>query len=1222
MAELLSALLPALLKKAGESLGTEFSFIGGIERRRSELYTLLLAVNQVINDAEDQASKKPAVKSWIAKLKLAACDADDALDELHYEELRCEALRRGHKINTGVRAFFSSHYNPLLFKYRIGKRLQQIVERIDQLVSQMNRFGFLNCSMPVDERMQTYSYVDEQEVIGRDKERDEIVHMLLSAETDELLILPIVGIGGLGKTTLAQLVFNDVKVKAHFQKHMWVCVSENFSVPVIVKGIIDTAIGNDCGLKFDNLELLQQRLREELGQKRYLLVLDDVWNEDKQKWGALRTLLGSCGMGSAVVVTTRNVKVASIMESISPLCLENLNPEDSWIVFSRRAFGTGVVETPELVEVGKRIVEKCCGLPLAIKSMGALMSTKQETRDWLSILESNTWDEESQILPALSLGYKNLPSHMKQCFAFCAVFPKDYEIDKDDLIHLWVSNGFIPSKKMSDIEENGNHVFWELVWRSFFQNVKQIGSIFQRKVYRYGQSDVTTFKIHDLMHDLAVHISGDECLALENLAKIKKIPKNVHHMAFEGQQKIGFLMQHCRVIRSVFALDKNDMHIAQDIKFNESPLRVVGLHIFGIEKFPVEPAFMKHLRYLDLSGSYINTLPEAASALYNLQVLILNRCRRLTHLPDGMKFMISLRHVYLDDCARLTSMPAGLGQLINLRTLTKFVPGNESGYRINELNDLKLGGKLQIFNLIKVTNPIEAKEANLECKTNLQQLALCWGTSKSAELQAEDLHLYRHEEVLDALKPPNGLTVLKLRQYMGTTFPIWMENGITLRNIVKLKVTDSINCMKLPSVWKLPFLEVLRLKDMKKLKYLCNGFCSDKECDHQLVAFPKLKLLSLERMESLENWQEYDVEQVTPANFPVLDAMEIIDCPKLTAMPNAPVLKSLSVIGNKILIGLSSSVSNLSYLYLGASQGSLERKKTLIYHYKENLEGTTDSKDHVLAHHFSSWGSLTKLHLQGFSALAPEDIQNISGHVMSVQNLDLISCDCFIQYDTLQSPLWFWKSFACLQHLTIEYCNSLTFWPGEEFQSLTSLKRLDIRYCNNFTGMPPAQVSVKSFEDEGMHNLERIEIEFCYNLVAFPTSLSYLRICSCNVLEDLPEGLGCLGALRSLSIDYNPRLKSLPPSIQRLSNLTRLYLGTNDSLTTLPEGMHNLTALNDLAIWNCPSLKALPEGLQQRLHSLEKLFIRQCPTLVRRCKRGGDYWSKVKDIPDLRVTGD
>lgn len=146
MAELLSALLPALLKKAGESISTEFAFIGGIERKCSELKTSLLAINQVIYDAEEQASKKPAVKSWIAKLKMAACEADDALDELHYEALRSEA----HKINSGVRAFFSSHYNPLLFKYRIGKRLQEIVEKIDKLVLQMNRFGFLNCPMPVD----------------------------------------------------------------------------------------------------------------------------------------------------------------------------------------------------------------------------------------------------------------------------------------------------------------------------------------------------------------------------------------------------------------------------------------------------------------------------------------------------------------------------------------------------------------------------------------------------------------------------------------------------------------------------------------------------------------------------------------------------------------------------------------------------------------------------------------------------------------------------------------------------------------------------------------------------------------------------------------------------------------------------------------------------------------------------------------------------------------
>uniref|UniRef100_A0A0D9ZYH0 Disease resistance N-terminal domain-containing protein n=1 Tax=Oryza glumipatula TaxID=40148 RepID=A0A0D9ZYH0_9ORYZ len=177
---------------------------------RSCIPCWLLAINEAIYDAEEQAWKNPVVKSWIAKLKLVACDADDAIDELHYEALRREALRRGHNINTGVRAF-SPHSNPLLFKYKIGKRLRHILDRISELVLQMNQFQFIQGRpMQMDESRQTYSYINEQYIIGRDKKRDEIVHMLLSAKSNELLVLPIVGIGGLGKTTLAQLVFNDI----------------------------------------------------------------------------------------------------------------------------------------------------------------------------------------------------------------------------------------------------------------------------------------------------------------------------------------------------------------------------------------------------------------------------------------------------------------------------------------------------------------------------------------------------------------------------------------------------------------------------------------------------------------------------------------------------------------------------------------------------------------------------------------------------------------------------------------------------------------------------------------------------------------------------------------------------------------------------------------------------------------------------------------------------
>jgi structure-specific endonuclease subunit SLX1 len=145
-------------------------------------------------------------------------------------------------------------------------------------------------------------------------------------------------------------------------------VSEEFSGPDIVNKVIISAVGYDRRLNNDNMELLQQNLRKELRRHRCLLVLDDVWNKDAEKWDALRTLLGSCGVGSAMVVTTRDMEVASIMETRVTFHLEQLSPEDSWTLFSRRAFGAGLRESPELVSIGKKIVSKCHGLPLAVQN--------------------------------------------------------------------------------------------------------------------------------------------------------------------------------------------------------------------------------------------------------------------------------------------------------------------------------------------------------------------------------------------------------------------------------------------------------------------------------------------------------------------------------------------------------------------------------------------------------------------------------------------------------------------------------------------------------------------------------------------------------------------------------------------------------------------------------------------------------------------------------------
>ena len=208
-------------------------------------------------------------------------------------------------------------------------------------------------------------------------------------------------------------------------------------------------------------------------------MLDDVWNEEKKKWEEdLKSLLSSVGGGdgSAILVTARSQQVASIMGTLESHNLACLSDDDSWELFSKKAFNKGVQQQAELVTAGKLIVKKCKGLPLALKTMGDMMSSKQQVKEWETIARSNIGDNdrgEDDILPVLKLSYRHLPPEMKQCFAFCSVFPKDHEMDKEVLIQVWMANGFIQEDETMGLEQKGEYVFRNLVWRSFLQDVKQ-----------------------------------------------------------------------------------------------------------------------------------------------------------------------------------------------------------------------------------------------------------------------------------------------------------------------------------------------------------------------------------------------------------------------------------------------------------------------------------------------------------------------------------------------------------------------------------------------------------------------------------------------------------------------------------------------------------------------------------------------------------------------------
>jgi hypothetical protein len=277
-------------------------------------------IQAVLQDAEEKQDTNNQVRDWLMKLKDVAYDADDVLSDFSTEDLR-RSVMDGGKMAKKVRTFFSSS-NQLAFRLKMAHKIKAIREKLDAIANDKTKLQLverpLQTRVVTRERDQTHSFIREEEVIGRENEKKTIIDMLLNTDEEEnVSFISIVGIGGLGKTTLAQYVFNDEKVKTYFDLKMWVCVSDVFDVKAIAEKIIRCATDK----KVENLEMeqVQNKLRERLNQKKYLLVLDDVWNEDKERWCDLKRLLMGGSKGSKVVITTRSKLVAKITSTISPI---------------------------------------------------------------------------------------------------------------------------------------------------------------------------------------------------------------------------------------------------------------------------------------------------------------------------------------------------------------------------------------------------------------------------------------------------------------------------------------------------------------------------------------------------------------------------------------------------------------------------------------------------------------------------------------------------------------------------------------------------------------------------------------------------------------------------------------------------------------------------------------------------------------------------------------
>jgi hypothetical protein len=363
-------------------------------------------------------------------------------------------------------------------------------------------------------RLSTTTLVDVSSIYGRDVHKEKLIKFLLEGNDsgNQVPIISIVGLGGMGKTTLAKLVYNDKKIKEHFQLEAWVYVSESFNDVGLTKAIL-TSFGFSAD--GEDLNLLQHQLQHKLTGKKYLLVLDDVWNGNAACWENLLLPFNHGSSGSKIIVTTREKEVADVLNSML-FDLEQLDKSDCWSLFVTHVFHGKNVHHPNLESIGKKIVDKCGGLPLAVKTLGQLLRRKFSEHEWRKILETDMWrlsDEDSNINPVLRLSYHNLPSNRKRCFAYCSLFPKGYEFDKGGLIKFWMAEGLLKCCRADKSEEElGNEIFNDLESISFFQ-----------KSWSYK------YVMHDLVNDLAKSVSGEFCMQIED-SRVESIPERTRHI--------------------------------------------------------------------------------------------------------------------------------------------------------------------------------------------------------------------------------------------------------------------------------------------------------------------------------------------------------------------------------------------------------------------------------------------------------------------------------------------------------------------------------------------------------------------------------------------------------------------------------------------------------------------------------------------------------------------
>ncbi|EMS49860.1 Disease resistance protein RPM1 [Triticum urartu] len=727
-------------------------------------------------------------------------------------------------------------------------------------------------------------FVEHGEIVGVAAHRRLLMKWLTEDLDSRRSLVAVCGMGGVGKTTLVTSVYKEVAASRYFDCAAWVSVSKNFTTDDLLRKIAKE-LHRDARAGMPDIDEMDYRslveaLHGHLANKRYLLLLDDVW--DANAWYEIRNALVDDGTGSRIIITTRSQDVASLAASTRIIMLEPLREQEAWSLFCNTTFRKDDNrECPHHLEHwAVKILGRCCGLPLAIVSVGNLLALKDRTEfAWKNVHDCLDWNESSvrgigQVSSILNLSIDDLPYHLKRCLLYCSIYPEDFLIKRKILIRLWIAEGYIEEKGQGTLEEIADDYLNQLVQRSLLQVTLK---------NEFGR--VKRLCIHDLIRDLILQRSMKEgFIVFSKCSPALESSKKIRHLILDRCETDHITVPKLTSIRSFNAFMADmDSSVLSGFRL----LTVLNLWFVQIDKLPSSLTNLLNLRYLGIRSTLIEELPQELGKLHHLQTLD-TKWSMVQRLPPSIAKLKSLRHLILyrrrsadfryPGPGSAIVFPQGLQNLTCLQTL-KYVEADEN--MVKSLGSLKHMKSLELFGVhesILVHLP-----SSISKMSGLLRLGI---VSRDANVSL-DLEPFS--------QPPIKLQRLSLTGMLARgKLPSWVGR---LDSLVQLRLCSS----------ELKGDSIGLLSSLPRLLHLTlNNAYSDKSLTFPEGCFPVLKKLSLHDLPNLSH-VEFQKGSLVHLNELILGRCDLTEIPQgienLTQLDNLELFEMPSEMIQKIQDG-------------------------------------------------------------------------------------------------------------------------------------------------------------------------------------------------------------------------------------------------------------------------------------------------------------------------------